>query len=263
MNLKCMFKYLLTIIFIIITTINLQSQGFDWQWSARFPVINPQNYYGFNVNYGINYSIGNITFRENNVSCPDFINANGNNIGFGINYIYWERNNSYAVYGALRYNNFSISTNSIDNVPITDDIIAQYKITLDCNFHQIDLQCGINYRVINYSVLEHFFLGAGIEIGTIVNNDFVAMEEILGPPEVPPFSTNPKSYKREITSGQFNKINKFNIKPQVKIGYNLELGRGSYIEPNICFSIPLRSMFSDDKINHYSILFGINFFTCF
>ena len=254
-----MFKYFVIIFFLFISSVCSIAQGFDWQWSARVPIENPRNYYGINANYGLDYSIGAISFKENNVPAPDFIDANGNNLGIGINYTYWEQYNRYAIYGIFRYNNFKLSSYSIDNVPINNDIIAQYKVSLDYNFHLLTLQGGINYRLLE----SHLLIGAGIEIGAIINNSFSANEEILGPPEVPPFSTNPPSYKREITAGKFKELNNLFLKPQIRVSYDLELGRGSYVEPNVCFSIPLWSMFSGDKVRHYSILFGINYYTSF
>jgi len=252
-----MLKYFVITLFLFVPSTYLKSQGFDWQWSARCPINNPQNYYGINANYGFNYFIGSISFNENNVSAPNFIDINGNNFGIGINYEHWGKYNRYAFYGTLRYNNLTLSSYTIDNVPLTDDIIAQYKISLDYNFNLLTLHSGINYRILE----THFLLGAGIGLGAIVNNVFYANEEILGPAEVPPFPTNPPSYKREITTGELKKINSFFVNTHIKIGYNLDIGKGSYIEPNLCFSIPLGSMFSTEKLSNYAISFGINYYT--
>jgi len=252
-------KKYITIILMLITYSNLLSQGFDWQFSARLPVVNPQNYYGISLSYGLDYSVGRISFLEKNCNCPDFINADGNNFGLGINYTRWEKYNRYAIYTALRYNNFNMSSSSIDNVPLSKDIIAQYKISLDYNFFQIELQTGINYRILE----THLLLGAGINISSTFNNNFTANEEILGPAEVPPLQTNPPSYKRKISDGELKELNKFQIRPHIKLNYDLQLGRKTYMEPNIYLSFPLWSLFSGDKVKHYSFLFGINFYTAF
>ena len=252
-------NYRTIILFFIICYSNLLSQGFDWQWSARFPVKNPQDYYGLNINYGLDYLVGHISMLEDRVDCPDFVGANGSHFGIGLNYTHWEKNNRYAIYGLLQYNAFSVSAYSIDKVPLTDDVIARYKISLDYNFNQIELLVGVNYRILE----THFSIGAGINIGGLFNGSFSVNEEILGPADVPPFQTNPPSYSREIVAGELKSLNIFQIRPHIKLSYNLQLGRGTYIEPNLCYKIPLGSIFNGDDVLHNSILFGVSFYRAF
>jgi hypothetical protein len=92
----------------------------------------------------------------------------------------------------------------------------------------------------------------------IVSKTFKATEEILGPPEIPPFPNN--SYKREILNGELNTFNFVQFYPSLSIGYDLQLGLGTYIEPNFTLLIPARSMFSNDNVKNYLISFGINFY---
>jgi hypothetical protein len=252
-----MIKYFAIVFTLFIIPINLIPQGFDWQWSARIPFENPQNYYGINANYGLDYSIGTISFKEDNISAPDFIDLNGNNFALGINYTHWNKYNKFAIYSIFQYNNLKLHSYSIDNVPLNDNIIAKYKIALDYNINSINLIAGVNYRILE----SHLLIGTGIQIGTIINNNFEVNEEILGPPEVPPFKTNPPSYKRKINTGKINELNNFFLKSHIKISYNLEIKNGTYIEPNICFAMPLGSMFEGEKVKHYSILFAINYYT--
>jgi hypothetical protein len=238
---------------------NILSQGFDWQWSARLPIENPHNYYGISANYGLDYFVGHISFVENKVYCQNFGNGNGNDISFGVNLEHWTEYNHYAFFSALQYKNYSVISSSVDLIPLNEEVIGKYKTILDYNFNQIDLLVGIKYRILE----THFSIGAGLSLGYIVSNGYTATEEILGPTEVPPFSTNPPSYTREITSGELKQLNNFVIKPFFRLGYDLELGRGTYIEPHLCILFPLWSMISGDKVNHYSASFGINLYRMF
>jgi hypothetical protein len=159
----------------------------------------------------------------------------------------------------LQYEFNSLETSVIDFVPHSPDIIGEYQTSLSMNYSKINLQAGIKYRILE----SHFNIGADILLAYIIENNFLVTEKILGPPELPPFNTIPPSYKREIIAGEMRTINKFKIQPSFSIGYDMQLARGTYIEPNISFTPSTHTMFYGDKVNYYAIIFGIKFLTAF
>jgi hypothetical protein len=229
------------------------SQGFDWQWSARLPFETPRLYYGGNFQYGLSTVYGEISFLEDKIQCQNFQNGNGNLLSFGLNAEYWEERNRFAYRATLQFDVNQFVSKSKDFVPIDSTIIAEYETALTQNFQKINVGIGGKYRIAN----THFNIGADLFFSFLINNSFTVTEEILGPPEVPPFSTNPPSYKRDVLDGKINSLNKVQIIPTVSIGYDLQLGLGTYIEPNISLQIPLFSVFSGATVTNSLVSFGL------
>jgi hypothetical protein len=246
-----------TLLLLFATAGNLiYAQGFNWQWSARLPFEISRNYWGISAKFGLQYAVGNISFLENKIQCVDYVDGNGNDISLGATFEHWEKYNRFAYRAGLQYKNNSISSYSIDYVPLNSAITAEYRNELAINFSEINLNIGAKYRILN----THFNIGTDIIASYIFEKTFNVTEEILGPPEVPPFTTNPPSYKRDILNGEIASMHYFQIKPAISIGYDMQLGRGTYFEPNISFTIPTFSMFKGTNVHNYITSLGINFY---
>ena len=231
-------------------------QGFDWQWSARMPFQTPRLYWGVSLQYGFQFASGDISFLEDKIQCPKFTDGSGNNFAFGLNFEYWEKLNRFAYRGSIQYGVNTLTSKSLDNVPYSQSLIAKYENKLELNFSKIGFKIGGKYRIAN----THFNIGADLMLSFIIDKTFKATEEILGPPEIPPFSTNPPSYKRDILNGEINTFNLFQLEPSLSIGYDLQLGLGTYISPHFTLLIPTKSMFSNDNLTNFSTSFGIIFY---
>lgn len=243
----------LFIIFIFTSSINIFGQGFAWQYSPRLPFKTPKLFYGINANFGLVTSKGNVTFLENKITCPKFENGNGTNFSVGINFEYWNKNNQTAYTGNINYLRNYINYSSLDFVPISNSIVAEYENQLALDYSAIVLSVGYKYRILE----THLTIGASLDLGINFTNNFVVKEKILGPPEVPPFSTNPPSYERNVLNGEFNKFNLINFSPRFSIGYDLQVGLGKYITPLISAEIPLTKMLSEDNVKNFAIYVGI------
>ena len=231
-------------------------QGFDWQWSARLPFETSRMYLGIGTQYEFQFASGEISFLEDKISCQNFDGGKGKNYVFGLNFEYWEELNRFAYRSSIRCGISTFASQSIDYVPHSPNIIAEYENKLTLDFLKIDFKIGGKYRIAN----THLNVGADLMLSFIINHTFKATEEILGPPEMPPFSTNPPSYIRDILRGATNSFNRIQFYPALSIGYDLQLGLGTYAEPNFSLLISPQSMFSNDNVTNYLISFGINFY---
>ena len=234
-------------------------QGFDWQGSARLPFETPRSYLGFNLQYGFQFASGEISFLENQIQCPNFNDGNGKKFSIGLNFESWEKFNRFAYRTSLQYNTNYLSSSLREFVPYSSNLIAEFENKLTLNFSKIDFKIGGKYRIAN----SHLNFGADLMLSFVLNNSFEATEEILGPPEIPPFLTNPPSHKREILNGKINSFNTVIFSPTFTVGYDFQLGFGTYFEPHFTVAFPTNSMLTGDNLKNLSTSFGINFYRKF
>jgi hypothetical protein len=144
-----LFKILLIKILLIIIVFGTYSnsnfvfgQGFDWQWSARLPFQAPRLYLGIGSQYGFQFASGDISFLEDKIQCQNFNDGTGNNYVLGLNFEYWEELNQFAYRGSILYGISTLNSSSIDYIPYSSDIIAEYETKLSLNFSKIDVKIG-------------------------------------------------------------------------------------------------------------------------
>lgn len=251
------FYQIISLLFLSATALN--AQGFDWQYSARLPFETPRFYWGFNTQFGLQSSNGRILFSENTIQCQNFEDAAGNNYSLGIQCEYWERQNRYTFRAALQYGFNTISSKSTDFIPYSSTLTAEFENQLNISFSQINLKAGGKYRIAQ----THLNIGANLALAFIVLNDFNITERIVGPPEIPPFAGTSNPYEREILNGQISSFVPLRFYPEINIGYDIELGLGTYLEPTLTLAFPLTSMFSGAKVSNYSTSFGLKFYRKF
>lgn len=252
-------KKFILLILILGTSNLLFCQGFDWQWSPRLPFDNPRLYWGFNASYNVLSASGNISFLENRITCQDFNDGDGYKVNVGGNIEYWDKLNRFAYRAGLNYNINSLNSYSKDFVPISPTLTAEYENKLALNYSFVSINAGAKYQIGR----THINIGADLVLSFIITKNFKVTEEILGPPEMPPFNTNPRSYKRDVLNGEINAMNVIQINPAFTVSYDLQLGLGTYIEPNFIFLAPIRSMFTDNDIANYEFAFGVKFYRKF
>ena len=102
-------------------------------------------------------------------------------------------------------------------------------------------------------------IGAAFEFNINFAANYDVVERILGPPEVPPFNTNPPAYEREITAGKFYKLSFLTVTPKIELGYDLQLGLGKYITPVASISLPVMSVIKTDNIRKLDFSFGVRY----
>ncbi len=246
-------KLFFTIILLLFSKIDSFGQGFDWQYSARLPFNSPKLFYGMNANFGLVSSKGTLTFLEDKILCPKFKDGEGNNFAVGLNFEYWNKDNQSAYIGSINYLRNYIDYKFLDFVPLSNDIVAKYETKLALDYSTIVLSAGYKYRILE----SHFTIAASLDIGIHLTNDFVVKEKILGPPEVPPFSTNPPSYERNILNGEFNKFTLFNLLPRLHLGYDMQLGLGKYVTPFVSIGLPITKMLQEDDVTNFVVSAGL------
>jgi hypothetical protein len=243
------------IFFIVLCScVNVFGQGFDWQWSPRLPFTNTHTYLGVIGNYGLSSLSGNISFLENRITCESFSDAAGRGWSAGLILEHWLHYNDFAFSAAVRYENNILTSDVIDNVPLSPTLTGKYKTDLDLDCSSIALSLAVKYRA-----YKHLVVGAGIDVSMPLNTSFDVSEHILST-DIPPFSTNPPSYDRQILNGEIDAFSIAQVTPNIMIGYDLQFGLGWYFEPHLSVGYDANSLFVNDNVSVFRAKLGLTIY---
>ena len=240
---------IIIIIIILLTWINIYSQGFDWQYSARLPFETPTKFWGFDVAGTYIYNTGDFGFLSNNIPCCTF--EDGAGIGFqaGIKYEQWLEGN-YSIFSTLAFN-YIPSKFLIESEPHPyrdyEDIITEYEYTSSTSYILFEL--GGKYRILE----THFFVGAGINVSYLITEKHDFIERIISEKD---FFFNEIKYP----NASLAELNKLYFYPRLIAGYDLNLGKGKYSSIFISAAPPVHSVISEKNWNRWLFSFGISTF---
>ncbi|MFN3306540.1 MAG: hypothetical protein ACK42Z_05060, partial [Candidatus Kapaibacteriota bacterium] len=82
-------KNFLIAFFIVLHTVLIYSQGFDWELSPRLPFAIPKTYFGITTNFAKNFYNGSLSLFENYYTCSVFSTGDGNSNSVGFKAEYW------------------------------------------------------------------------------------------------------------------------------------------------------------------------------
>ncbi|HPI20324.1 MAG TPA: hypothetical protein PKY56_08135 [Candidatus Kapabacteria bacterium] len=236
-------KLFITIIFIS-AYLQVHSQGFDWQYSSRYPVDAPTLFGGLSFAYNHSIHSADIDLREYFVYCCEFKEGTGNGFSVGSNFEYWQSGN-YSIFLALNFKNQSASFFKTERLPrLYDTLVTQYE--LNNTLTSFSIETGAKHRLFK----SHFHVAASLLFTYIFNTDNKYTETVLEPKDFP-------WHQREISTGNISGLNKFNIYPNLRIGYDWSFDLNWYATPFIQVSFPLFDMSSNKKWRSSVFEFGV------
>jgi hypothetical protein len=240
-----------SIIFLIIfCSIELHSQGFDWEYSARLPYKIPRAFIGAGYSYRYNNNFGNFSFFENNVYSLNFKKGNGYVNQINISFQYWEKP-IIAIFGNVLYR--SLKTDFTQNMTYprsngADNWLATYQTNMHLSRDYIGISIGGKYRVLN----SYFSVGAEITSLFLLSSSATATEEILSP-DFEHYIDG--STRRDIKNMHLPDFKNFNVLPEIFIAYDFSIAKGIFIQSSLRMQIPLFNSTSSDKF--YDLPLGI------
>lgn len=242
-------KFIL-ILFILIGSAELHSQGFDWEYSPRLPYKIPRAFIGAGYSYSYNQNIGDFSFFENNVYSLNFKNGNGTLNQLQFSFQYWNKP-TFAVFGNVFYrtlqNDFSQQmtyprSNGVDNWLVT------YQTNLQLSRDYLGISIGAKYRLFD----TYLSIGGQITSQFLLSSNTAATEEIISP--------DFEHYIDGSTTREINKIKipdfkNFLLQPEIFIAYDFSIVKGLYIQSSLRMQIPVFNSTSSDK--YYDLPLGI------
>lgn len=244
-------KYILNIISLFLFSfLPLLSQGFDWQFSPRMPTDYPDFYIGATAEADfLNHDI-DFKFFENTVICERFTdNGSGSGYNVGISAEYW-KDGDIAFFGRLAWFKKSAEFKVKSAIPrVTGDFLSEYSFNSELSF--FGLEAGAKIRLLG----SHFHAGATVNGSYLLSNINTYKEKILSPNDY--FSTDPPTQERLIAKGEIASLQNFQFFVKLRLGYDVQMGKGTYSTFFIAGGLPLTNVLSNDVWRIWSISLGI------
>jgi hypothetical protein len=132
-----------------------------------------------------------------------------------------------------------------------EESLIHYRNTFESKLEWVAISAGAKERLLG----TFFYAGLDLQFAFLLKNFEKHIEEITAPSYAPPFPTNPPSFKRLVSEGKIEDVRPFSLSTAFSIGYDLDLGIGSYVSPYFSISYNFTDMIS--KGNWKSLQYGI------
>ncbi len=230
------------------------SQGFDWQYSARFPAESPNKFLGINFSTSQLNNFGDINMSEFKIPCCKFDDGSGTQYGIGVAGEYWV-NGGEAITAVIKYNYCSdkFTTSAEPSYYRNDTMFTNFE--LDTKRDYLTIALKYKYRIVD----SHFYIAGGVNTDILINSRFEIRERVISDDD----RFNDGTNSREVKNGMISEISTFNISPEIAMGYDFTFGKGMFASPYFSLSIPLNSYTNDGSWRHISFQIGINLFMGF
>ncbi len=246
-------KRLLVILAFMIVAINhCYSQGFDWQYSVRFPSPSPQLFIGINYNYQLSLNNINIDFKENGIPSGTFNEAHSSSNKYGISSEYWLNSGTQALTFSLNYHSMNANLRAVpDPIYYKNDTIYT-EITNKNALTYLDLSAYYKHRFPQ----SHFSISAGIIANIFLDNSSSYTENITS--ENRTFNNGERS--REILNACTSDYFAIIINPSLRLSYDFPIANNVYATVFADYSMNINSLLRNHvwKNNNFSL--GISIF---
>mgnify|MGYP005812632197 CR=1 FL=1 len=235
---------------IFFATIELHSQGFDWEYSSRLPYKIPRAFVGAGYSYSYNQNIGDFPFYENNVYSLNFKNGSGSLNQFIISFQYWEKP-IIAIFGNVFYRQYKSDFSQSITYPRsngTDNWLVTYRTQMQSSRDYLGASIGGKYRLFN----TYFSIGVQITGQFLLSSSSTATEEIVSP-DFEHYIDG--SRLRDVQNTQLPDFRNFQLQPEIFVAYDFNIAKGLYIQSSLRMQIPLFNATSSDK--YYALPMGI------
>lgn len=217
------------------------AQGFNWQYSPRYPTEYPRLFVGISGGGGGLVNLGSLSYTQSNedsggeCQCATYQRGSGRSVAFGLHGEYWLENGTTALYASLRYERFWSSFSvPYDNGPRINGEHVITNFLFDATLGYATTEFGIKYKFFPL----HFFVAGGVEIGARVFNGNAQQEVVQSPTN---FTFRNGQQQRSVgTDGIL--MNPVLVGGKVSVGYDLPLANGFYASPAVYIAAPLLSI---------------------
>lgn len=242
-------------IFLIIAVNPLYSQGFNWQYSYRFPTSSPRMFYSFGTNVEFSDYSSNLNFSEKIITCCRFKTGSATNSNIYLGGEYWLSGGIRAINAQVGYKHVSGSfeANPDPVYYIGDTLFTKIKSDIKVNYLTADF--GIKSRI----KLTHFFYSGGLGFDILLDNSFTNKEIVTSANH----SFNDGTTERKINSGKVSSLSDIVLYPKIGFGCDINLGLGLYAEPKISLGVNLNNITSCDRWRTLDLCLGISIFKGF
>lgn len=230
----------------------LGAQGFDWQYSARLPQESPVFFFGICGDFGVNNHYGNFDFLERATVCGSFDGGSGIAYSAGLCAEYWYRGD-LALTGKIEYINSDASFKQKKTYDrrFLPPLVTEFELASKISY--LTVSAGGKYRLFD----SHLHIGAAIGMGIKLGESFEFTERIKSPPEAS-FDPDLRIQERTFETGSIGPVSNFLLYPKIILGYDLNLGRGTYATPAFTLGWQANSITSEGEWRRLSLSLGVS-----
>lgn len=233
----------LSLFILVLLPISLAAQGFDWQYSVRYPTSSPTKFIGAAVGAGYAIHQGRLPYLEQDISMPccTYESGTGMPASIGVVYEQWTSSN-VAIHGSFGYRFMSadMTAPQTESEPMADGRVLITQYTYNAALHYADVVGGVRYRLGS----SHFSIGASVRLNLLLGTTASHREDILSPSDFF-FTTNPPVRSIDIPVTGIPDAMPIIAVPMIHLGYDFSLSNGLYLSPLFTLGLPVMSVVSD------------------
>jgi hypothetical protein len=227
------------------------SQGFDWQYSARLPFDVPTFFTGIDFNSSYNIISSDFNICDKGIPCDTFMNGKSVNISAGIKFEYWSSADlSYFTGANLTYSkNSFLNENMYYYFPEVGNKILEYEYLRAEYIPEIEI--GVKYRM--RFLLPHIFSSLSLKAGFVASSkEELILRKIS--------EADWLADEIHFTGFESLKLSGIMFEPHLKLGYDVNLGLGSYSSIYVDIGLPIQNRYSKGEWYSTKISLGISIF---
>ncbi|MBU3741148.1 MAG: hypothetical protein FGM24_02565 [Candidatus Kapabacteria bacterium] len=213
------------------------AQGFDWQYSARYPTSSPTRFLGAAVGGGYAIHQGRLPYLEQDVpvACCTYENGTGLPLSIVVGYEQWTSAN-IAVHGMAGYRLMTagMSAPPTFDEPLSDGRLLVTQYTYNANLHYADITGGVRYRLGR----SHLSVGAALRLSLLLGTTATHRLDVISPSDYT-FNTNPPSRSIDIPVVGVPDATPLLVSPLITLGYDISIANGLYLSPLLTIGLPL------------------------
>jgi len=236
---------LLAALMTVCSTPSVWSQGFDWQYSARFPVNSPTRFYGLELGGSYGVFQGSLDYIElaTGFPCCTYDAGRGTHIRGAVTIDSWLTPVVSLQLGIGLDVRSTALTSDLQTVPRrtgNDITVVTTQYELDGTVTYGHLSGAVRYRLFD----SHLNVGLGTRILVRLATPTVEQRERILGPEDQYFTGNPPSKVANLPSAVITDASALVIEPFVLVAYDISLMRGMYMSPTLTVGMSLNSLSS-------------------
>jgi hypothetical protein len=239
-------KKIIYILIFILNSCIVSAQGFNWQYSSRFPEEYPDLFAGIRFGYNLFLHDGSFNFIENLVPCCNFSSGTGSGVNIMFDSEYWIRGDRALNFG-LGY--FTVNGNfELEKSEVVRDGDFRTKFIFNSSITYLTLSASFKQQIPS----SMFYLTGGL--------DFIFLLSSSGEHSEVALTSDVPFDSRIIERGKIDELSPLVLSPFIKVGYDTPLSRNIYASPFISAGYTINSILVNDSWRRFNFNLGISIF---